>query len=97
MTAWPGPITTASVRLDLPSQTMSSTTGTCQACGDDGVVPPFAVEITCISKQYQVSGWSGVCLPAGDWDGEWDGTLPDASHSLGPFQPFSGVRVWSSI
>ena len=29
---WPGLVTTASVRSDLPSQTMSSTTRTCQVC-----------------------------------------------------------------
>ena len=31
--AWPGPVTTASIRPDLPSQGMCSTTGTSQACG----------------------------------------------------------------
>ena len=37
-------------------KTPSSTTGTCQTCGDHGVVPPSSVEIIWISKQYQVSG-----------------------------------------
>ena len=50
----PGPVTTASVRPDLPSQGMSSTTGACQVYEGGGVVPLYLVEITCISKQYQV-------------------------------------------
>ena len=62
-----------------------------------GVVPPSLVEITWISKQYQVSGRSGICLFTRDWDGEWDGALLDASISLGPLWQFSGVWVWPSI
>ena len=81
--AQPGPVTTAFVRLDLPSQTMSSTTGACQASGGGGGVPPSLVEITCISKQYQVSGQSGVHFLTGDWDGEWEAALPNASVSSG--------------
>ena len=91
--AWPGPVTTASVRPDLPFQTRSSTTGTCQTCGGGGVVPPFLVEITCISKQYQVSGQLGVGFLAGDWDGEWEGVLQNTYVSSGPFQLLSGIRV----
>ena len=71
--------------------------GTCQACGGGGVVPPSSVEVTWISKQYWVSGQSGVCLLTRDWNGECDEVLPDASISSGPIWPFSGVRVWSSI
>ena len=41
------------------------------------------VEITCISKQYWVSGQSGFLT--GDWDGDWDGVLPNASGSSGTF------------
>ena len=50
-----------------------------------------------MSKQYWVSGWSGIFLLTGDWDGVWDGALPDASISLGPFLPFGGVRVCPSV
>ena len=56
-----------------------------------------SVEITCISKQYRVSGWSGVGFLARDWDGECDGVFPNASGSSGPFQPHVGVRVWPSV
>ena len=95
--AQPWPVTTAFVRPDLPSQTMSSTTGTCQACGDGGDVPPYSAEITCISKQYRVSGLSGVNFLTRDWDGEHDGVLLNASVSSGPFQPLGGVREWPSV
>ena len=95
--AQPGPITTASVRPDLPSQGMSSTTGVCQVCEGSVVVPPFLVEITCISKQYRVSGQSGVCFFARDWDGEWDEVLPNASVSSRPFWPLGGVRAGPSV
>ena len=50
-----------------------------------------------ISRQYQVSGWSGICFLMGDWDDEQDKTLPNASISLGPLWPFGGVRVWPSF
>ena len=60
----PGPVTTASVKLDLPSWTMSSITGTCQACGGGGVALPSLVEVTCIFKQYWVSGQSVVSFLA---------------------------------
>ena len=94
MMAQPGPVTTASVRQDLPSQTISSTTGTCQVCGGGSVVPPSLVEITCISKQYRFQGDSGVGFLTGDWDSEWEGVLENASVSSGPFWPLGGVRVW---
>ena len=32
-----------------------------------------------------------------EWDGEWEGALPDAPVSSRPFQPFGDVRVWPSI
>ena len=51
-----GSVTMASVRPDLPSQTMSSMTGAWQAFGGGGVALPSLVNVTCISKQYQVSG-----------------------------------------
>ena len=95
--AQPGPVTTASVRPDLPSQSMSSTTGVCQACGGGGVVPPSLVEMTWTSKQYWISVQSGVCLLTGDWDSEWHGVLPDASVSLVPWKPFDGVGVLPSV
>ena len=88
----PGPVTTTSMRPDLPSQSMSSTMGACQACGIGGVVPQSSVEITWISRQYQVSGWSGIFFLARDWDGGQDEVLPNASVSSGPLQPFGGVR-----
>ena len=52
------------------------------------------METTCISRQYQVSGWSGFL--ARDWYGDQDGVLPNASGSSWLFQPFGGVRVWPS-
>ena len=52
--------------------------------------------LPCISKQYWVSGKSGVGFLAGDWDGEHDGALPNSSKSSGPFWPLGGVRVWPS-
>ena len=85
--AWPELVTTAPVRLDLPSQTMSFTTGTCLACGGGGIIPPSLVEITCISKQYWVSEQSGVSFLTWDWDGEHDGVLPDTdTHTHGHTQ-----------
>ena len=93
----PGLVTMASVRQDWPSQTMSSTDDTCQACRGDGVVPPSLVEITPISKKYKVSGKSGVGFLTRVWDGEREGALPNASVSSGPFQPLGGVRVWPSV
>ena len=65
--------------------------------GVGGVVPTSLIKITWISKQYWVTGWSGICLLTWDWDGECNGALLDASVSLGPFWPFGGVRVWPSI
>ena len=76
---------------------MSSTTGACQACEGGGVTLPPSVEVTCISKQYQDTGQSGVGFLAGDWDGECNGVLPNASGSSGSFQPTGGVRVWPSV
>ena len=61
-----------------------------------GVTLSSSVEVICISKQYQVSGWSGVGFLAGDWDGECDGVLPIASGLSGPFQLLGGMRVWPS-
>ena len=95
--AWPEPVTTASVWLDLPSQTMSSTTGACQACGGGGVVPQSLVEITCISKTIPSPWQSGDGFLIGDWDDEQEGVLPNASASSGPFWPLGGVRVWPSV
>ena len=95
--AQPGPITITSVRPDLPSQSMSSTTGTCQVCGGGGVAPPSLVKITSISTQYRVSGQSGISLLAWDWDGECDRALPDASVSSEQFWPFGGARIWPSV
>ena len=93
-TAQPGPVNMASVRPFFPSHTMSSTIGACHACDGGGAALLSSVEITCISRQYQVSGWLGFLT--GDWDGDWDGVLPNASGSSGPFQPLAGVRVWLS-
>ena len=93
--ALPGPFTTASVRLDLPSLTMSSMTGACQACGGGGFILPSLVNVTCISKQYM--SLRPVSFLAGDWDGEYDGVLPNASRSSGPFWLLGGVRVWPSV
>ena len=39
-------ITTASVRQDLLSESMSYTTGACKACRGGGVAPPSSVKIT---------------------------------------------------
>ena len=83
--AWPRPVNITSVRLDLPSQTMSSTMGTCQACGGGGIGSLSLVEVTFISKQYQVSGWSGMGFLTRDGDGDQDGALPNASVSSGSF------------
>ena len=79
----------------LPSCTMSSTIGTWHAWAGGGAALSSSVEITYISRQYQVSGWSGFL--AGDWDGDWDGVLPNASGSSGPSLPLSGMRVWPSF
>ena len=62
-----------------------------------GVIPPSSAEITCISKQYQVPGWSGVGFLTGDRDGEHDVVLPNASVSSGPCWLLSGVKVWPPI
>ena len=56
-----------------------------------------SVETTSISKQYRVSGQSGVGFLAEDWDGEHDGALPNASGFSWPFQVFVGVRAWPSV
>ena len=91
--AQPGPVTMASVRPALPSQTMSSTIGACHVWGGGGIALSTSVEITCISKQHQVLGWSGVGFLARDWDG----ALPNASGSSRPFQLLCGVRMWLSV
>ena len=98
-TGWPGPgpVTTASIQLDLPSHTLSSMTDACQACGGGGVTLQSWVDVTCISKQYQVSSQSCVGFLAGDWDGECNGVLPNASGSSGPFQLLGVVRLWPSV
>ena len=83
--------------LFLLGQICYLTTGTCQACGGGGVVPQSLFEITWISKQYRVSGLSGIFLLTRNLDGEWDRVLPDASISSGPFQPLCGVKVWPSV
>ena len=88
---------TPSVRPDLPSWSMSPPLAPARCVWGGGVAPPSLVKITWISKQYQVLGQSGISLFTGEWDGECDGALPVASISLGPFWPFSGVRVWPSI
>ena len=54
-------------------------TGACQVCGGGGATLPSLVKVTCIPKQYQVSGQSGIGFLARDWDGECDGVLPNAS------------------
>ena len=91
------PITITSVRPDLPSQSMCSTTGACQACGGGGVALPSLAKVTWIFKQYQVSWWSDISLLTGDQDGEHDGALHDTSVSLGSFWPLSAARVLLSI
>ena len=62
-----------------------------------GVVSPSLVDITHISKQYQVPGQSGVGFLTGNWDGEWEGVLPNAFASSGPFWLLGGVRMWPSV
>ena len=76
---------------------MSSTTGTIQVWGGGGSTPPSLVKVTCIPRQYQVSGPPGDGCLSGDWDGEWEGALPDASISFRPFWPLGDVGVWPSI
>ena len=89
-TAWPGPITMASVRPVLPWQSMYSTTGTIQAWGGGGVAPVSLVSVTCIPRQYLVSGWHNSFL-AGDQYGEWEGHCPMLPSLQGPF---SLLIVW---
>ena len=95
--AWPGLVTMASVKPALPSWTMSSTNGACHMWDGGGVTLSSLVEVTCISKQYQVSGQSGVGFFPEDQDGDWDGAFPNASGSSGPLQLLGGVRVWPSV
>ena len=87
----------ASVRPVLPSQTIFSTICACHMWGGGGIALSSSVETTCISKQYQVSGWSGVGFLARDQDGYCDGALSNASGSSGPFWPLAGARVWPYI
>ena len=87
----------ALVRPVLPSQTISSTIGACHAWDDGGIGLSSSVETTCISKQYWVSGQSGVGFLTRDQDEECDGVLPNASGSSGLFLMFVGVRVLPSI
>ena len=60
--AWPGPVTTASIRPALPFHTMFSTIGTCHVWDGGGAALSSLVEITCISRQYWVS-WQSVSSP----------------------------------
>ena len=76
---------------------MSSTIGTYHPWHAGGIALSSSVEITCISKQYKVSGQLGVGFLARDWDGECDGALPNTSGSYRPFQPLVGVRMWPSV
>ena len=76
---------------------MSSTISACHAWGGGGITLSSSVEITCISKQYEVLGWSGVGFLARDWDRERDGALPNTSGSSRPFQLLVWVRVWPSV
>ena len=87
----------ASIRPGLPSQTMSSTISTCHTWSGGGTALSSSVDITCISKQYWVSGQLGFGLLARDQDGEHDGALPNASGFSWPFWPFVAVRVWPSV
>ena len=82
-------------RPALPSHPMSSTICTCHAWAGGGAALLSLVKITCISRQCGVSGQLGFL--ASDWVGDWDGSLPNASGSSGPFQPLGGVRVWPSF
>ena len=47
----------------------------------------------CIPRQYQVLGQPGDSYLSGDWDGEWEGALPDAPVSSRPFWPLGDVGV----
>ena len=76
---------------------MSSTIGTCHTWVGGGIAFSSSVEITCISKQYRVSGHSGVGFLDRDGDGEHDGVLPTTSVSSRSFQLLIGVRVWPSV
>ena len=87
----------ASVRPALPSWTMSSTVGTCYTWDGGAVTLSSLVEVTCTSKQYCVSGQSGVGFLARDWDGDHDGVLPNGSESSGPFWLLGGARVWPLV
>ena len=69
---------------------MSSTIGACHACDGGSITLSSSVEITCISKQYQVSGQSGFL--AGDWDDDWDWALLNTSGFLGPFWLGHSIR-----
>ena len=95
--AFLGPVTTASVRPVLPCQSMSSITGAIQTWGSRGAAPISLVRVTSIPRQYWVSGQPGNSCLAGDWDGEWEGALPDAPVSSRPFWLLGGVRVQTSV
>ena len=76
---------------------MSSMIGACHAWGGGGITLSSSLEVTCICKQYPVSGQSGVGFLAGHQDGECDGALSNASGFSWRFQPFVSVRVWPPI
>ena len=78
------PVTTASVRPNLLSWSMSSTTGACQVCGGGGVVEfPNNTESQGGQAFASLLGTRMVNGMGHYW------THP----SLGPYQPFGGVRV----
>ena len=62
-----------------------------------GTAPVSSVNVTCIPKQYLVLGWLGSGLLAGDQDGKWEGELPNAPISSGPFQLWDGTSAWPSV
>ena len=93
----PGPITTASARPVLQCHSMSSTTSAVKTWGDRGAAPLSSVKVTHIPRQYWVSGQPGNSHLSRDWDGEWEGVLPEAPISSRPFWPLGDVMVQPSI
>ena len=49
------------------------------------------------TKQYLILEQLGGSLQAGDQDGKWEGELPYAPVSSGPFQLWDGMSAWSSV
>ena len=76
---------------------MSSTTGAIQAWGSRGAAPISSVKVTYVPRQYWVSGWPGNSCLTGDWDGEWEGALPNTPVSSRSFRLLGGMRVWPSV